>query len=81
MIGLDNVFNDKKTRMKVGKIFAAEHILIHRAGLSDPKFKRITKSKGAINTQIELSRKFILDSIALKRLMEESYLYLVDSPK
>jgi hypothetical protein len=65
LLDLQNVFNDKKTESKVCKIFETRNVIVHRAGLTDPKFKKATKSKGAIDTQIKLSRRFVLNSIKI----------------
>jgi hypothetical protein len=63
LLDLENVFGNRETELKVCKIFEIRHLIIHRAGLTDPKFKKVTKSKGAIDTQIELSRRYVLNSI------------------
>jgi hypothetical protein len=71
LLNLGNVFADKKTELKVCKIFETRHIIVHRAGLTDPKFKKVTKSKGAIDTQIEISRRYVLNSIkTLKEIVQ-----------
>ena len=67
LLNLGNIFSDRKTELKVSKIFETRHLIIHRAGLTDPKFKKITKSRGAIDTQISLSRRFVLNSIEILR--------------
>jgi len=67
LLNIENVFNDRKTELKVCKIFEIRHVIIHRAGLTDPRFKKITKSRGAIDRQIRLSRRFVLDSIRIFR--------------
>lgn len=38
---------------------------IHRAGTVDPKYKKVTKYKGAIEKQIKISRRYVLRSIAI----------------
>lgn len=63
LIGLENVFADHATESKVRKIFEIRHIIIHRAGFTDPKFKKATRFKGSIDTQIKLGRKYVLSSI------------------
>lgn len=67
LLNIGNVFNDRKTELKICKMFEIRHVIIHRAGLTDPKFKKITKSKGVIDTQIKLSRRFALSSIKFLR--------------
>jgi hypothetical protein len=67
LLNIGNVFNDRKTELKACKMFEIRHVIIHRAGLTDPKFKKITKSKGAIDTQIKLSRRYALNSIKTLR--------------
>jgi hypothetical protein len=67
LLNMGNIFHDRKTELKVCKMFEIRHVIIHRAGLTDPKFKKITKSKGAIDTQIKLSRRFALSSIKILR--------------
>jgi hypothetical protein len=71
LLDLQNVFNDKKTESKVCRIFETRNVIIHRAGLTDPKFKKVTKSRGAINTQIRLSRRFVLNSIKVLRYLAQ----------
>jgi hypothetical protein len=63
LLNMGNVFSDRKTELKVCKIFETRHVIIHRAGLTDPKFKKITKSKTAIDRQVKLSKKYVLSSI------------------
>jgi hypothetical protein len=65
LIGIENIFGDRQTEEKVRKIFEHRHIVIHRAGLIDPKFKKITKHKGAIDRQVEISRRYVLESIRI----------------
>lgn len=65
LVGLENIFGDSQTELKVRKIFECRHIVIHRAGLVDPKFKKATRFKGAIDTQVKISRRYILESIGL----------------
>jgi hypothetical protein len=63
LLDLENVFVDRKTERKVCRVFETRNIIIHRAGLTDPKFKKVTKSKGAIDTYIKISQGFVLNSI------------------
>lgn len=65
LIGIENVFCNRQTEEKVRRIFEHRHIVIHRAGLIDPKFKKTTKYKGAIDRQIEISRRYVLESISV----------------
>lgn len=67
LLNMGNIFKDRKTELKVCKMFEIRHVIVHRAGLTDPKFKKITKSKGAIDTQIKLSRRFALSSVKILR--------------
>lgn len=68
---LGNVFTDRKTELKVTKIFEIRHIIIHQTGFIDPKFKKVTKSKSGIDKQIMLTRRYVLDSIkTLKKVVE-----------
>ena len=60
-----NVFGDAGTERKVRGIFEKRHIIVHRAGSVDPKYKRATKYKGAIDKQISTSRRYVLISIAV----------------
>lgn len=60
-----NVFGDAETERKVRGIFEKRHIIIHRVGSVDPKYKRATKYKGAIDKQITISRRYVLTSIAI----------------
>lgn len=78
LLGSMNVFADKKSELKVSKIFAVRHIIIHQAGFIDPKFKKVTKSKSSIDKQITLTRRYVLDSIkTLKQVAEriENYVH------
>lgn len=61
----EKIFGDLKTERKVQKIFENRHIIIHRAGTVDPKYKKITKYKGAIDKQITISRGYVLRSLNL----------------
>ena len=71
LIGLESAFADNATESKVRKIFQTRHIIIHRAGFTDPKFKQVTKSKSAIDSQIEISRTYVLNSIkTLKKVVQ-----------
>lgn len=65
LIETENIFGDSQTEEKVRKIFEHRHIVIHRAGLIDPKFKKATKYKGAIDRQIEISQRYVLESICV----------------
>jgi len=65
LVGVENVFGDSKTERKVRRIFECRHIVIHRAGLVDPKFKKATKYRGGIDRQIEISRRYVLESIGV----------------
>ena len=79
LVGMEDVFGDRRTEQKVRRILECRHVVIHRAGLIDPKFKKATKYKGAIDRQIRISRRFVLDSIkVLQRVVErvESHIHL-----
>lgn len=65
LIENEKIFGDLKTERKVQKIFENRHIIIHRAGTVDPKYKKITKYKGAIDKQITISRGYVLRSLNL----------------
>ncbi len=65
LIENENIFGDRKTERKVHEIFEKRHLIIHRIGLVDPKYKKATKHKGAIDKQIEISRRYVLRSIAI----------------
>lgn len=65
LIDVENIFGDRKTEAKVRKIFELRHIVIHRAGLIDPKFKKATRYKGAIDRPVEISRRYVLESIGV----------------
>jgi len=67
LLDAQNVFVDKKTERKATKILQRRHLIIHRAGIADPKYKKITKSKKPIDTQIRLSRRIVLNSIKTLR--------------
>jgi len=70
LVEKENIFRDLKTERKVQKIFERRHIIVHRAGSVDPKYKKATKYKGAIGRQIKISRRYVLRSIAtLKELV------------
>jgi len=71
LIGLENVFVSRQTELKVRKIFETRHIIIHRAGLTDPKFKKVTKFKGRIDKQIKIRRKYVLNSIRVLRELSQ----------
>lgn len=63
LIENENVFCDLKTERKVQKVFERRHIIVHHAGSIDPKYKKVTKYKGAIDKQIKISRRYVLRSI------------------
>jgi len=65
LTGNQNIFSDARTEKKIREIFEKRHIIIHRAGLVDPKFKKKTKYKGAIDKQILINRRYVLRSIAI----------------
>jgi hypothetical protein len=65
LTGNQNVFGNAKTERKVRGILEKRHIIIHRAGSVDPKYKKATKYKGAIDKQIVISRRYVLTSIAV----------------
>jgi len=65
LIGAENIFGDNRTEKRVLKIFEKRHIIIHRAGLVDPKYKKVTKYRGAIDKQIAINRRYVLRSVAL----------------
>jgi len=67
LIGLENVFGDRKTEFRIRKIFETRHIMIHRAGLTDPKFKKATRFKGGVDKQIKIGQKYVLNSIGVLR--------------
>ncbi len=67
LLDVQNIFENKKTERKVTKILQRRHLVVHRAGIADPKYKKITKSKKPIDTQIRLSRRIVLNSIKTLR--------------
>lgn len=67
LAGNQNVFGDTKTESKIRGIFEKRHIIIHRAGSVDPKYKKVTKYRGAIGRQVLISRRYVLNSIAILR--------------
>lgn len=71
LLDCQNFFEDEKTERKVTKILQRRHLIIHRAGIADPKYKKITKSTKPIDTQIRLSRRMVLNSIKTLRDIAE----------
>ena len=71
LINLETVFSDKRTELKVSRIFEVRHVIIHRAGVTDPKFRKVTKSKEAVDRQIKLNRRFVFNSIKALRTIAE----------
>jgi hypothetical protein len=67
LLDVQNIFGDKKTERKFTKILQRRHLIIHRAGITDPKYKKIMKSKKPIDTQIRLSRRIVVNSIKILR--------------
>jgi hypothetical protein len=67
LISMENIFGDRQTEQKVRGILECRHLVVHRAGLIDPKFKKVTKYKGAIDRQIRISRRSVLESIGVLR--------------
>lgn len=67
LIGLENVFGDRKTESKIRKIFETRHIIVHRAGFTDPKFKKVTRFKGTVDKQIKVSKRYVINSIGTLR--------------
>jgi len=65
LVGMENVFGDRQMEQKVRRILECRHIVVHRAGLIDPKFKKVTKYKGAIDRQIKITRRSVLESIGV----------------
>jgi len=65
LIASENIFGDAEIEKKIHRIFECRHVVIHRAGLIDPKFKKATRFKGAIDTQMVITRRYVLDSIRL----------------
>lgn len=65
LTGNQNIFGDAKTERKVREILEKRHVIIHRAGSVDPKYKKATEYKGAIDKQIVISRRYVLTSIAI----------------
>lgn len=63
LIEIENLFDDLKTEREVQKIFERRHLIVHRAGSVDPKYKKATKYKGAIDKQIKITRRYVLKSI------------------
>jgi len=84
LVGIENVFWGRQTEQKVRKILECRHIVIHRAGLIDPKFKKATKFKGAIDRQIMISRRYVLESISvleeLAKMIETAIHSITTSP-
>jgi hypothetical protein len=72
LTGMEDVFDGHQTERKVRRILECRHIVIHRAGLIDPKFKKVTKYKGAIDRQIEISRRYVLESISVLQKVVDS---------
>ena len=65
LTGNQDIFGDAKTERKIRGIFEKRHVIIHRAGSVDPKYKKATKYKGAIDRQIVISRRYVLTSITV----------------
>jgi hypothetical protein len=67
LLDVQNVFTDEKTERKVIKILQIRHLIIHRAGVVDPKYKKITKSRKSVDAQIRISRRIVLNFIKTLR--------------
>jgi hypothetical protein len=81
LIGLENVFVDRETELDVRKIFQTRHVIIHRAGLIDPRFKKATKLDHSIDSQIKISRNYVLKSIRILRRLSQRIENYIDSKR
>jgi hypothetical protein len=65
LVERDDLFSDAETERRYVRILESRHLVIHRAGLVDPKFRRITKHKGPIDQPLEISGRYVSQSINL----------------
>jgi len=65
IIGDVSIFYDSLEKQRYVKIIELRNIIVHRAGLVDPKFRRITKHRGAEGRPIVIRRRSVLRSLAL----------------
>jgi hypothetical protein len=65
LIQRDDLFTDAEMERRFVRILESRHLVIHRAGFVDPKFRRVTKHRGPIDRPLDLSRRYILQSINL----------------
>ena len=65
IMGPASVFYDSVEERRYVKIIELRNILVHRAGLPDPRFRRITKHRGAKGRPIVVTRRSVLRSLAL----------------
>lgn len=72
LTGTQSLLSDAKTKREVSRIFETRHVIVHRTGSVDPKYKKITKHKGAIDKKLVISRSYVLKSIViLKELVSK----------
>ncbi|MBI2183336.1 MAG: hypothetical protein HYU39_00090 [Thaumarchaeota archaeon] len=60
MIGWEQLFPDQESERFFVRIIESRNLVIHRAGLVDPKFKRVTRYKGSIDHPLKISRKYTI---------------------
>lgn len=65
IIGQQSVFLDEQEERWYVKITERRNIIVHRAGLIDPKFRKATGYRGAIGRPIIVKRRSTLRSLAL----------------
>ncbi len=60
---IDNVFGDAEKEESIVKFLAHRHLIVHRAGRIDRRFKEITGSRQALNSKVELTTSYVTEGI------------------
>jgi len=72
LIGWDDVFPTKDVERRFVRIVATRNLIIHRAGLIDTKFKRLTGDVALIGEPLDVTRRYSLESLLFLSELAES---------
>lgn len=60
LAGIQNVFGTEAQERSIRKFIEHRHIIVHRAGKIDRKFKEVAGSKQGLDTRVELTTAFVM---------------------
>jgi hypothetical protein len=64
ILKIDSIFRNKSVKKRIQNFIKLRHLIVHKSGIVDNKFKNDTQTKVPLNVPYQVEKKYVLDMIS-----------------